>query len=282
MKKIRIITDSASDIPQNAYKNITVLPMTIRFDDKEYLDGINLSTKQFYEMLIESDQLPTTSLISPGAFEDAYKTAIQNDEQIVVITVSGKLSGTFQSATLAAAEYPNDIVVIDSKTVAVGEQILVLLAQDLINRGLTLSEIAVELENQREKIHVLAVLDTLEYLKKGGRISSTVAFVGGALSLKPVVTTLNGEVKMIGKARGSKNGNNYLVNEIKSTGGVDFSKPLSLGYTGLDDTILRKYIDDSYTLWEGNEGALKISPIGPTIGTHVGPGAIAVAFFEMD
>ncbi len=282
MKKIRIITDSASDIPQNAYENVTVLPMTIRFGDTEYLDGVNLGTKKFYEMLIESDQLPTTSLVSPGAFEDAYKAATQNDEQLIVITVSGKLSGTYQSALLAAENFSNEVMIIDSKTVAVGEQILVFLAQDLINKGLTLSEIADELEKQRDKIHVLAVLDTLEYLKKGGRISSTVAFVGGALSLKPVVTTLDGEVKMIGKARGSKNGNNYLINEIKNIGGVDFDKPLSLGYAGLDDTLLQKYIEDSHTLWAGHENTLKISPIGPTIGTHVGPGAIAVAFFEKE
>ncbi len=280
MEKIRIITDSASDISQNNPYGITVLPMSIRFGDAEYKDGVDITSKEFYEKLIESDELPATSLISPGTFEEAYKAAVDNGEKVVVITVSSNLSGTYQSATLAALEYPDDVFVVDSKNVAVGENIVVLLAAELMNNGLSAKEIAEKLDRQKEKIHVLAVLDTLEYLKKGGRISSTVAFVGGALNLKPVVAVKDGKVEMIGKARGSKNGNNYLVKEIENTSGVDFTKPLCLGYAGLNDTLLQKYIDDSSQLWEGNRDRLNISPIGATIGTHCGPGTIAVAFYE--
>ncbi len=279
MEKIRIITDSASDIPQNNSYQITVLPMVIRFGNREYRDGIDLEAKQFYEKLIESDELPATSLISPDSFKNAFKAAVENGEKVVAITVSGGLSGTYQSAVLAAEEFSDDVYVVDSKNVAVGEQILVLLAAELLKKGFSAKEIAEKLEREREKIHVLAVLDTLEYLKKGGRISGMVAFVGGMLSIKPVVAIKNGTVEMIGKARGSKNGNNYLIKEIENTSGVDFSKPLCLGYAGLDDSLLQKYIEDSSALWKSHKESLRISPIGATIGTHCGPGAIAVAFF---
>ncbi len=280
MEKIRIITDSASEIPQNNPYGITVLPMSVRFGDTEYKDGVDLTSRKFYEKLIESDQLPTTSLVSPAAFEDAFKFGVEQGEKIIAITVSGDLSGTYQSAVLAAAEYPGSVFVIDSKNVAIGEEILVMRCVELINDCISPKEIAEILEEEKNKIHLLAVLDTLEYLKKGGRISSTVAFVGTALNLKPVVAIKDGAVKMIGKARGSKNGNNYLISEIENTAGVDFSKPLCLGYSGLDDTLLQKYIEDSSPLWEGHKECLRISTIGATIGTHCGPDAIAVAFFE--
>ncbi len=280
MQKIRIITDSGSDLPQGYNEKITVLPMSIRFGDKEFKDGVDITTKEFYERLIESDELPTTSLISPGTFGDAFNTATENGEKVIVITIAGKLSGTYQSAVLAAAEYEGEVFVVDSKNVATAEQILVLRALELIEEGLSAEEVASRLEEEKEKIHIVALLDTLEYLKKGGRISSAVAFVGGALSIKPVVTCRDGEVAMIGKARGSKNGNNYLIQEIESTSGIDFSKPIRLGYTGLTDNLLQKYIEDSSQLWKGHTDSIAISHIGSTIGTHVGPGAIAVAFFE--
>ncbi len=280
MKKIRIITDSGSDIPQNYRECITVLPMSIRFGDKEYRDGIDINTTEFYEKLIESDELPSTSLVAPGTFEEAYKNAVANGEKAVVVTISSKLSGTYQSAAMAASEYPEDVFVVDSTNVACAEQILVLRGVQLIEQGMSAKEIARKLEEEREKIHILAVLDTLEYLKKGGRIGSTVAFVGGVLNLKPVVTCIDGVVSMIGKARGSKNGNNYLMQEIEKTSGIDFTKPIRLGYTGLSDMMLQKYINDSRRLWEGHSENIVISHIGSTIGTHIGPGAIAVAFFE--
>ncbi len=282
MEKIRLITDSGSDLPQRCHEAVTVLPMTIRFGDTEYRDGIDITTTEFYEKLIESDELPCTSLVSPAAFKEAYETAIDNGEKVVVVTISSKLSGTYQSAVLAALEYPDEVFVVDSMNVACAQQILVMRGVELMQQGLSAKELAEALEAERESIHILAVLDTLEYLKKGGRIGSAVAFVGGALNLKPVVTCRDGEVAMIGKARGSKNGNNYLVQEIQKTVGIDFSKPIRLGYTGLSDCMLQKYLEDSRALWEGHGESMVVSHIGSTIGTHIGPGAIAVAFFEKE
>lgn len=280
MEKIRIITDSGSDIPQNYHKSITVLPMFIRFGDTEYRDGIDISTTEFYQKLIETDELPTTSLISPGTFEEEYKKAIDNGEKVIVITISSKLSGTYQSAVLAALDYPNNVFVVDSLNVACAEQILVLRGIELIEQGMSARDIANTLETERKSIHILAVLDTLEYLKKGGRISSAVAFVGEALNLKPIVACRDGEVVMIGKVRGSKNSNNHLMQEIEKISGIDFTKPLRLGYTGLSDDMLQKFMNDSKAIWEDYIEDITVSHIGSTIGTHVGPGAIAVAFFE--
>lgn len=282
MEKIRIITDSASDIAPMPGTNLTVLPMRINFGEDEYLDGVTISHHEFYEKLIESDTLPVTSLISPAVFEEAYKEAVNAGEKVIVITISGKLSGTYQSAVLAAAQFEGNVFVVDSLNAAIGEQVLVKYALQLADAGTPVDEIVATLEKAKKNIHILALLDTLEYLKKGGRISKAVAFVGGALSIKPVVTVTDGEVALLGKARGSKNGNNFLIKEIEKTKGVDFDKPFCLGYTGLDDTLLQKYIKDSEALWTGHTDNLPICSIGATIGTHVGPNAVAVAFFDKD
>ncbi len=279
MEKIRIITDSASDLTASASSDITVLPLTIHFGDKEYQDGVTITHQEFYEKLIENDELPTTSLISPGTFADAFQEAVDAGEKVLVITVSSKLSGTYQSAMLASLDFPEDVFVVDSLNAAIGEQILVQYASQLVQKGLPLVEIIETLNHEKVNIHTLALLDTLEYLKKGGRISKTVAFVGGVLSIKPVVAISDGEVAMLGTARGSRSGSNFLIKEIENTNGVDFEKPLCLGYTGLSDHLLQKYIKDSRTLWDGYEDKLNICSIGAAIGTHAGPNAIAVSFF---
>ena len=143
-------------------------------------------------------------------------------------------------------------------------------------------EIAWKLMQKRDKVRLIAMLDTLEYLKKGGRISKTVAFAGGLLNIKPVICIEDGEIKILGKARGSRQGNNLLVQEIQKAGGVDFRKPLLLGYTGLSDNLLQKYIADSAALWQGNVEQLPVSVVGSVVGTHAGPGAVAVAFFSAE
>lgn len=282
MDKIRIITDSASDITDAANTQLTVLPMRINFGDEEYLDGVTISHHEFYEKLVESDTLPVTSLISPAVFEEAFEKAVGDGEKVIAITISGRLSGTYQSAILAAAQFEGNVFVIDSLNAAIGEQILVNYALELVNKGMSAKEIVQTLNDAKKHIHILALLDTLEYLKKGGRISKTVAFVGGALSIKPVVTVIDGEVALLGKARGSKNGNNFLIKEIEKINGVDFDRPFCLGYTGLSDVLLQKYIEDSKSLWETYTDKLPVCSIGATIGTHVGPNAIAVAFFDKE
>lgn len=280
---IRIFTDSASDLLFPKRSEITILPMTITFGETEYLDdGINLTHQKFYELLVEGEDLPVTSLINPEQFEIAFKSAVDAGETVVAVLLSGKLSGTYQSARIAAEMFPGKVYVVDSENASIGEQILVERAVELMDAGLDAASIACQLDREKKSIRLIALLDTLEYLKRGGRISSTTAMVGGLLSIKPVLTVKDGEVVMLGKARGSKNGNNFLVQEIQKTTGIDFSRPYRLGYTGFDDTLLKKYIIDSQHLWQNRTDNLPVSTIGGTIGTHVGPGAIAVAFFSKE
>ena len=277
--KIRIITDSASDLLAPHRPDITVLPMTITFGEEQFLDGVDLTHRQFYEKLIEREALPTTSQIAPAQFEKAFRAAVDAGETVVAVVLSSKLSGTYQSACIAAEEFPGKVFVVDSANATIGERILVERAVQLMDQGLEAAAIAAQLEEEKQDIRLVALLDTLEYLKRGGRVSASVALVGGLLAIKPVVAVRDGEVVVLGKARGSKNGNNLLVQEIQKTG-VDFSRPYKLGYAGLDDVLLQKYIADSATLWEGHVDQLPTGTVGGTIGTHVGPGAIAVAFFQ--
>ena len=278
MEKIRIITDSGSDFCRPFPENLTVMPLTIHFGEEEYRDGETIDHKTFYEKLLSSKELPTTSLIPPGQFQQAFEKARAAGETVIAILLSSKLSGTWQSAVLAAEEFDN-VYVVDSMNATLGEQILVKYALQLVEKGLSAGEIVAELERSKSHVNLMGVPDTLDYLHKGGRISKTVAVLGGALSIKPVLRLEDGVVVMIGKARGSKNSNNYLIQEVNKSG-VDFTKPLCLGYTGLSDELLQRYIADSKQLWEGKIDILPISTVGATIGTHVGPGAVIVSFFD--
>ena len=278
--KVRIFVDSAADVASAVAEKVTILPMTVRFGDTEYVDGVTITNREFYEKLIESDELPTTSQIMPHAFAEAYKEALDEGCDVVVITVSSKLSGTYQSACIAKEEVGGNVYVVDSLTAAIGEGVLTEYAVALMEEGKSAKEIAKALEEKREKILVVAMLNTLEYLKKGGRISKTVAFAGEILSIKPVVSIVDGAVSMLGKARGSRQANNLLVKEIEQAGGVDFSMPVLLGYTGLDDTLLKKYVEDSAALWQESREQLNSVIIGSIIGTHAGPGGAGIAYFK--
>ena len=277
--KVRIIIDSTADLLPEVKNQTTVVPLTVHFGTEEYIDGITITHKEFYEKLIETDVLPQTSQATPDAFTQVFEEVAGTGESAVVLTVSSKLSGTYQSAMIAAADYDN-IYVVDTDSVAIGSGILAEYALQLASTGMDAKSIAEKLEVEKKKIRVVAMVNTLEYLKKGGRISSTVAFAGSVLNIKPVLSLVEGEIAMLGKARGSKQGNNLLVSEINKAGGVDFDRPVLLGYTGLSDVILQKYIEDSKALWQHGTDALNTTIIGSVIGTHVGPGAIAVAFFK--
>ena len=278
--KIRIMTDSASDLLPPHRPEVTVLPMDVTFGGETYQDGVNLTHHQFYEKLIEGEDLPVTSQIPPARCEEAFRQAVEAGETVVAVVLSARLSGTYQSACIAAEEFPGKVFVVDSANATIGELILVERALELLDQGLDAPAIAARLEEEKGDIRLVALLDTLEYLKRGGRVSASVALVGGLLAIKPVVAVQEGEVVVLGKARGSKNGNNLLVQEIEKTGGVDFSRPYRLGYAGLDGGLLQKYIADSAALWTDHADHLPIGTVGGTIGTHVGPGAIAVAFFQ--
>ena len=275
----RIIVDSTADLMPEFKSRVHIVPLTVNFGDEEFIDGVTIDHKTFYEKLIESDVLPTTSQATPDAFIKEFEKAKEAKEAVIVITLASKFSGTYQSATIAAEDYDN-IYIVDSASAAMGSGILVELAFRLLDEGKSAQEIAKILEEEKKKIIIVALVDTLEYLKKGGRISKAVAFAGGVLNIKPVLSVAHGEINMLGKARGSKMGSNLLVQEIDKAGGIDFSKPVLLGYSGISDALLQKYIEDSRHIWEGNLEEIRYTTVGSVIGTHAGPGAVVVAFFK--
>lgn len=279
---VKIITDSTADFTREeaAGLGLGVVHLRTRFGDEEYIDGVDITPHQFYEKLVESDVLPTTSQPSPAEFEAAFASALEEAGEVVAITISSALSGTYQSAVIAAETFGDRVRVVDSLSASIGEQVIVRRAAQLAAEGLSAAELAGRIEAERGDVCVLALLDTLEYLKRGGRISAAAAFAGGVLAIKPVITLRDGAVALVGKARGSKNGGN-LLNQFAEKRGIDFSRPYLLGYTGLSDALLMKYAADSGELWRSYTEELPVTAIGSVIGTHGGPGAIAVAFFGL-
>lgn len=279
---IKLMADSACDLEQAEADTlgIALMPLAIRFGSEEYWDGVTLSHREFFEKLIETDEIPQTSQISDYRFEEAFASLTADGSQVIAVTLSSKLSGTHACAVRAAKKFPGKVYVVDSMNACLGERILVDYALRLIREGqLSAPEIAAELDEKKNKIQLLAVLDTLKFLRKGGRISTVTAFAGEMLSIKPVISVVKGEPKLIGKAMGSKKGNNLLNRLVDECGGIDFTMPYVLGYSGLSEDFLMKYLHDSEHLWKEHTDHVPYYLIGSTIGTHVGPNAIAVAFF---
>ena len=273
--KTRIIVDSTADLLPHLKERVHVVPMAVRFGQEEYIDGVTIDHKTFYEKLMETDVLPTTSQATPVAFAEEYEKAKQAGEAAVVITLASALSGTYQSAMIAAEEYEN-IYVVESGSATIGIGILVELALQYLDAGMAAEEIAKKLEQDKEKLVIVALVDTLDYLKMGGRVSKSVAFAGALLNIKPLISVEGGQIRILGKARGTKQGNNLLVQEIEKAGGMDVTKPVLLGYTGLSEDMLSKFIEDS----KDKLPQTRYTTVGSVIGTHAGPGAVAVAFFK--
>lgn len=278
---VKILVDSASDLEKSEADGLGVnlLPMTVKIDNEEFSDGVDITHREFFEKLPSCAELPSTSQINEYRWVEEFEKLTADGSEVLAITLSSKLSGTYGCAETAALKFGGKVRVVDSLNASLGERVLIEYALRLLSEGKTLSEIASLLEEKRFKIQVLALLDTLKYLKKGGRISSVAAVAGELLSIKPVISIIGGEVKLVGKALGSKSGNNLLMQLVNKCGGIDFSMPYTLAYSGLSDAKLQKYLKDSEKLWEGKTETVSSHMIGSTIGTHIGPDAIAVAFF---
>lgn len=277
---VRIICDSTADLsPEVRAKVSNVIPLVVNFDGTEYLDGVTISHTQYYSMLMECEKLPTTSQPTPEYFREAFQEAVDAGDEVVAITISQQISGTYQSALLAASEFPGKVHVVDSKTLCISMGILVEYAVRLMEEGKSAAEIAARLEKERERVHIIAVFDTMKFLIKGGRVSKVVGIAGELLGIKPIIGTTDGAIKIYGKARGRKMANSMMTKEILKRGGVDFSMPMMLGYTGVDDHVLRGYLESSKDLWQGRIQQLRTSLVGIAVGTHAGPDAMAVAFF---
>lgn len=276
---VQIIVDSSVDVAERFRERLHIVPLIIHFGEEELIDGVTINKEQFYRRLVESEQLPFTSQASPVAFQKVYEEVTQAGDSAVVITLASKLSGTYQSACIAAEDFDN-IYVVDSQTAAIGTGVLTEYALARAEAGIGARELASELEQKREDVCLVALLDTLEYLKRGGRISKTAALAGGLLNIKPMITVRDGEVVLIGKARGSKQGNSLLVEKIRACGGIDFDLPILLGCSGLSGESLETYVEYSHDLWERGTEILDKTCISGVIGTHTGPGVVAAAFFR--
>ncbi|MBE5754602.1 MAG: DegV family protein [Clostridiales bacterium] len=276
---IKIVIDSAADIAEKEAKELGVemVPLVINFGVDEYYDGVDLLPTDFYNKLLASKILPKTSQVSPFRFEEVFQKIIDNGDEVLVITISSKLSGTYASAVSAAEKFNGKVMVVDSLSAAIGEWLLCQEALKMIENGYNLEQIYTRLNNLKENIVIMAVLDTLTYLKKGGRISGTVALVGGILNIKPIVSLIDGEVKMIGKTRGQKKGALFM-NGIINADKIDLELPFGALYSGNDRSIGVEYANNIKKYF--NDVDMPVRVLGSTIGTHVGPGIFGVAYFK--
>ena len=272
---VRIICDSTCDLAPELKERVGIAHMTVHFGEEEYIDGVELTAHEFYEKLASSDVMPSTSQATPFAFGEAFEAAVSAGDDVVCITCSSGLSGTYQSAVIAASDYEGRVFVVDSRNIAISCAIMAEYALRLADEGKSAAAIAEELTAVREKVHLFAVVDTLEYLQRGGRVSKAVAIAGGMLAIKPLIGIVDGKVAMIGKARGNKAANRLMNQEVEKLG-IDLTKPMLVGYTGVDDTLLQKYMAECEGFWPEGTPAMVVSGV---VGTHAGPGAVAVAFF---
>ena len=275
---IRILLDTSSDytVEEVQAKGMSLVPLHITLGEADYRDAYDLSKDKFYELLTSNEEFPKTSQPTPQDFVDVFEEAEKNNDELICILLSSKISGTFQSATLAKSIVDYDkIHLIDSLCATHGIRLLAEHAQNLIKEGKTAAEIVAELEVLKTKIKILAVVDTLEYLCKGGRVSRTTAAIGEMAKVKPMITINEGEVAVIGKSLGK---NKAIGSLIKALGEceVDTRFPMySVSTLGTDNCEVLEH----RLLAEGYETKERLQ-IGATIGTHVGPGVFGIIFIQ--
>ena len=278
---IRILTDSASDIlPAEAEQlGVTVIPLNVTLEDGTILrDGVDMTPSAYYEILAGCRKLPTTSQPSPELFQRFFLEAAAAGDEVVGIFLSHELSGTCQCARLAAdMANVDNVLFVDSGHVCLSEALLVRLAVQLRDSGKTAGQIAAILEHAKEHLHLVAAIDDLKYLRKGGRLPAAVAVAGGMLGIKPLITIQDGKVAMAGKARGLPGAYVALFKKTEEMGGINPAFPALAGYTvsPREVTPIQTYLRDNL-----QQEDLLVRQIGCVIGTHAGPGAFGIAFFD--
>ena len=278
---IRILTDSASDIlPAEAEQlDVTVIPLNVTLEDGTVLrDGVDMTPSAYYEILAGCRKLPTTSQPSPELFENFFLEAATAGDEVIGIFLSHALSGTYQCAKLAAdMANVDNVLFVDSGHVCLSEALLVRLAVQLRDSGKTAGQIAAILEHAKEHLHLVAAIDDLKYLRKGGRLPAAVAVAGGMLGIKPLITIQDGKVAMAGKARGLPGAYVALFKKVEEMGGINPAFPALAGYTVSPREVapIQTYLRDNL-----QQEDLLVRQIGCVIGTHAGPGAFGIAFFD--
>ena len=277
---IRIITDSTSDISKEQAKELglTIVPLKVIFGEQEFRDGIEITIDGFYKKLVETEKLPTTSQPSPDDFLDHFNQAKEAGDSVIAILISGKLSGTVQSA-LIAKDMTNysDIHVIDSLNTITGLRILVEEAVKLAKQGKGVQQIVDEIEQLKDRIVLLGMVDTLEYLHKGGRLSKSSAILGSLLQFKPIITLKDGVIGLVGKERGTNKGMAKMLESVQEFGAIDMNYPVNFGYTAEDSKcqMLKEKADNMFQIKNS-----QVHAVGCVVGTHVGPGACIMTYIK--
>ena len=274
-----LITDSGCDLnmEQAQELGVSLVPMTVHFGGEEFRSGVNLTNEEFYNKLVASKELPTTSQPTPFDFGQVFQQVKANGDEAVVLCISSVLSGTYQSAVIAADDYEDCVHVVDTYSVSVGQRILLEYALRLRDAGMDAQQIARVLEEKKNDVYVCGAVETLEYLIKGGRLSKAAGTVGSMLGIRPVLKMQEGALAVAGKARGPKAAMNMTLELIKTTG-VDHAMPFGVGYTGNDPIIAKNFLETV-----GCEFPHEVTPVyqvGSTAGTHAGPGLCLAAFFR--
>lgn len=279
---IRIITDSSADFDSAVAKrrNIDVVPMSVQFGDASFLAGRTLSNEVFYKLLQEGKEHPTTSQPTPEAFLRLFEQAKAAGDQVVAVVLSGALSGTLQSAVIAKelCQY-EPIYLVDSRSASAGIQILVNYACKLRRSGLGAEDIAGELERLKERVRIFAVIDTLEYLRRGGRLSGFQAGLGSVTKLKPTIAVSGGSVSIVGKSFGAAAAVKHLQKLLEAHP-VNDDYPSYFLYT--DDKSREELLLPKLREQGKLPRRLHYCSVGPTIGSHIGPGALGMAYVEED
>ena len=273
---IRIVTDSSCDLPEAAVTahGIRVVPLSIRFGDEEFIDREELTTNEFWARCAQQDTLPETAAPAPGQFETTYRAlAAEGATGIIVVSLSGALSATMQSAELAARSVADDIPVrvVDSRSVSLGVGNMVLACARLAAGGASLDEIETFALDRAQRTHVIGALDTLENLKKGGRIGNARALLATALAIKPIIDVIDGQVEQGGKQRTRSKALKFLVEKVREYEG----RIGDLAVLHADCSDVDQFVEMLRPLYDGE---IVIGEIGPVIGTHAGRGTIGVAF----
>lgn len=277
---VKIVTDSTSDLPKQIAEQygISVVPLKVLFGDEEYRDGIDLTNEEFYTKMARQKELPTTAQVNPGEFEEEFSKHLDNGDDVIGIFISSKLSGTYSSAVMAK-EILNKgrIYVIDSKSATFGLGLLVIEAAEMAAQGIDAEEIYQRIEILKDQVVFYGVIDTLEYLKKGGRLSATSAIAGSILGIKPIISLIDGAVAVIGKARGRKKAFLWMMGDLKENH-VDLNgKRICIAHAMAPEGIkeLKQLI-----LHQHKPKELVEFSLGPVIGTHAGPGCIGFSCYK--
>ncbi len=277
---IRIVTDSSCDLPADvaAEHGIRVVPLSIRFGDDEFIDREELSTAEFWARCGQQDTLPETAAPAPGQFEQVYRELhAEGATGIVVVALSAALSATMQSAELAGRSVADEIPVrvVDSRSVTLGVGTIALACARLAAEGASIEEVEALAVDRAARTRVFGALDTLENLKKGGRIGNAKAFLATALAIKPIIEVVDGQVEEGGKQRTRSKALKFLVSKVTEYEG----RISDLAVLHADCSDVDQFVD---LLRAHYDGEIVVGEIGPVIGTHAGRGTIGVAFHVTD